>query len=210
MTAAERPLEHPLAAPARAWFETLRDRLCAAFEAIEDELDAGPHAALPPGRFERTAWDRPSETGQGGGGVMSVLRGGRDVVLAARFRLAKDADPVLLGRERERILAWRRARHPDWRSVPCAGSFFRNVEPVSTAGRRQAAGWFLEQAGASSMRVGGAAVFPRHANILIKADPACTAQDVYDLSVRMAAAVRERFGLELVREVETVGSFRDA
>ena len=62
---------HPLAAPARAWFESLRDRLCAAFEAIETELSAGPHAGLPPGRFERRAWQRP----EGGGGVMSVMRG---------------------------------------------------------------------------------------------------------------------------------------
>ncbi|WP_260987472.1 oxygen-dependent coproporphyrinogen oxidase [Roseomonas gilardii] len=62
---------HPLAAPARAWFESLRDRLCAAFEAIETELSAGPHADMPPGRFERRAWQRP----EGGGGVMSVMRG---------------------------------------------------------------------------------------------------------------------------------------
>ncbi len=56
---------------AKAWFSELRDRLCAVFEAIEDELVSGPHAHLPPGRFERTAWDRPG----GGGGVMSVMRG---------------------------------------------------------------------------------------------------------------------------------------
>ncbi|TQF78191.1 oxygen-dependent coproporphyrinogen oxidase [Elioraea sp. Yellowstone] len=56
---------------ARTWFEALRDRLCAAFEAIEDALAAGPHADLPPGRFQRTAWDRPG----GGGGVMSLMRG---------------------------------------------------------------------------------------------------------------------------------------
>jgi len=61
------PADHPLAARARAWFETLRDRLCAAFEAIEDEARPG----LPPGRFERSAWTRA----EGGGGVMAVMRG---------------------------------------------------------------------------------------------------------------------------------------
>jgi coproporphyrinogen III oxidase len=71
---------------ARASFEALRDRLCAAFEAIEDA--AGEGAACPassadggvgdgePGRFVRTAWSRPTPDGAGGGGgVMSVLRG---------------------------------------------------------------------------------------------------------------------------------------
>ncbi|MBU6498909.1 MAG: coproporphyrinogen III oxidase, partial [Rhodospirillales bacterium] len=68
--------------PARIWFEALRDRLCAAFEAIEGEeaaeragqdMTAGPAA---PGSFSRTSWQRPTETGApGGGGVMSVMRG---------------------------------------------------------------------------------------------------------------------------------------
>jgi coproporphyrinogen III oxidase len=62
-------------AEARAWFEALRDRICAAFEAIEDAL-IGTHADLPPGRFVRKAWERPSpDEAGGGGGVMSLMHG---------------------------------------------------------------------------------------------------------------------------------------
>ncbi len=54
-----------------AWFTALRDRICAAFEAIEDEFVAERAGAGAPGRFERTPWRRP----EGGGGEMSVMRG---------------------------------------------------------------------------------------------------------------------------------------
>jgi coproporphyrinogen III oxidase len=63
-------------ADTRAWFEGLRDRICAEFEKIEGEL-TGTHRELPPGKFERKAWQRErGETGEDrGGGVMSVMRG---------------------------------------------------------------------------------------------------------------------------------------
>jgi coproporphyrinogen III oxidase len=62
---------------ARAWFESLRDRICAAFEAIEETLPASaPLADRPAGRFDRTAWARPTDDGhEGGGGVISLMRG---------------------------------------------------------------------------------------------------------------------------------------
>jgi len=60
-------------ARAEAWFHGLRDRICAAFEGLEDRQTTGPHADLSPGRFERTPTTRPG----GGGGIMSVMRGGR-------------------------------------------------------------------------------------------------------------------------------------
>lgn len=56
---------------AQSWFRQLRDEICAALEAIED--DAGGDA--PAGRFERTSWERPDPSGDGGGGTMSVLKG---------------------------------------------------------------------------------------------------------------------------------------
>lgn len=60
-------------ARAGAWFRDLRDQICAAFDALEDAQTSGPFADLPAGRFERTPTERPG----GGGGEMSVMRGGR-------------------------------------------------------------------------------------------------------------------------------------
>jgi coproporphyrinogen III oxidase len=61
-------------AEASAWFAELRDRICAEFERLEDEID-GPNAerfaGQGPGRFERRAWERPG----GGGGVIALMHG---------------------------------------------------------------------------------------------------------------------------------------
>jgi len=54
---------------ARRWFESLRDRICAEFEAIEAE--AGSDA-----RFEYRPWNRDGDPqGKGGGGVQGLIKG---------------------------------------------------------------------------------------------------------------------------------------
>ena len=84
-------------ARARAWFEALRDDICAAFERLEDDAPAMDwHAGMAPGRFVRTPWERTDHTAKqpisglpeigtssagsakadpGGGGVMAMMRG---------------------------------------------------------------------------------------------------------------------------------------
>ncbi|MDP3660380.1 oxygen-dependent coproporphyrinogen oxidase [Phenylobacterium sp.] len=57
-------------ARSRAWFDTLRDRLVAEFERLEDEAPADLYPGEA-GRFELKPWVREA----GGGGVMGFLRG---------------------------------------------------------------------------------------------------------------------------------------
>ncbi len=62
-------------ARARAWFERLRDDICAAFERLEDEAPAELYPGRP-GRFVRSPWERTDHSGaKGGGGVMGIMHG---------------------------------------------------------------------------------------------------------------------------------------
>jgi len=129
----------------------------------------------------------------------SILKQGDDVLLDARLRLKK-CDVAEMKVEQDRIMQLRRSKHPDWHTMPCAGSIFKNIEPTSAADRRQAAGWFLEEVGARDFSVGKARLFEKHANIII-ADPGSTAKNVFDLTEKMIAAVQEKFGFTLEREL---------
>jgi UDP-N-acetylmuramate dehydrogenase len=133
----------------------------------------------------------------------SKLKETGEIVLSATFELPKVGKSIMQA-ERDRIMQFRKDHHPDWHKEPCAGSVFRNIEPTSAAERRQAAGRFLEEADAKTMRVGGARLYEKHANIIV-ADPGCTAQDVWELSEKMAAAVKDKFDITLIREVRFLG-----
>ena len=59
----------PMTARARAWFESLRDRICAEFEQIEAEAGS-------PARFEYLTWNREEEGNPNpGGGTRGVMKG---------------------------------------------------------------------------------------------------------------------------------------
>ncbi|MCP4572346.1 MAG: UDP-N-acetylmuramate dehydrogenase [bacterium] len=125
------------------------------------------------------------------------LREAGHVLLEATLRLGR-GDLDAAGRVRDDHLADRRAKHPV--DLPCAGSWFRNLPPAEPGGRRRAAGELLEKAGAKAMSEGDAAVFAKHANIVVNRGAATGAQ-VDRLVRRMQTAVREQFGVDLVEEV---------
>ena len=61
-------------ARARAWFESLRDQIFAAFELLEDEAPRDLYPGAP-GRFERKPWRRGDGSKDEGGGVAGLMRG---------------------------------------------------------------------------------------------------------------------------------------
>jgi UDP-N-acetylmuramate dehydrogenase len=134
------------------------------------------------------------------------------VLLSCRLQLAP-GERDAIQREMEERLETRRVKHPDWRTEPTAGSYFKNLPPDwqvpgakhSPGTRRVAAGQLLEECGCRGLRVGEAEVYAKHANIIVNAGRA-TAADVLALAAEMKARVRERFGVRLEEEVMFLGA----
>ncbi len=135
----------------------------------------------------------------------SIFKSNNWVVLSVKIVL-KPGNKKELKKERDYILLERSLKHPDWKKIPTAGSFFKNIEPTSKAGIRQSAGWFLDKAGCKKFKVGGARVFEKHANIIISHGKT-KAEDVLALSDMMKKAVKDKFNIDLVREVRLLGEF---
>jgi UDP-N-acetylmuramate dehydrogenase len=118
----------------------------------------------------------------------------------------------------EAVIAIRRSKLPDPAQLGNAGSFFKN--PVVEAGRfeairathpdvvaypaeggyKLAAGWLIERAGWKGHRRAGCGVHDRQALVLVNHGTA-TGAEVYALSSDIVHSVKERFGVELEREV---------
>ena len=135
----------------------------------------------------------------------SSLKKSNTIILDAILTITPNNSKNLL-KERKEILTLRQEKHPNLKTHPCAGSFFRNIKPSSAAHKRQSTGWLLEQIIDKSLNVGGAKLFHKHANIIIK-DKNCSSDDVYNLSLKMKKIVQDKCNITLVREVRLVGEF---
>jgi len=120
------------------------------------------------------------------------LRG--HIVIAARFRTQAD-DPAAVRARTDAIQAQRKAEQPY--GVRSLGSVFKNP-PGDHAGR------LVEACGLKGARIGGAEISPKHANFVTNVDSA-TAAEVLALVDMAQWTVRERFGVELEREIIVAG-----
>lgn len=126
----------------------------------------------------------------------SVLKKKHLIILKAVFRLRR-GDRRAINAAVEENLGKRKRRHPAPKTA-YPGSYFKN--PVSPDGSKVAAGYLLEKVGAKELSVGGAAVFPGHANFILNLGRA-RAQDVLRLADELKARVKKEFGIKLEEEV---------
>ena len=111
-------------------------------------------------------------------------------VAAVEVELQLDpGDPAAVAAQRGQY----RARRLDLGGRRSAGSVFRN--PAADA-----AGRLLDAAGCKGLRVGGAEVFARHANVIVT-EPGATASDVLALMTIMRERVLKMQGAELTAEI---------
>ncbi len=129
----------------------------------------------------------------------TILQKTGGIVTRAVLRLHRgDAEPAL-----RRVAELNQKR---WASLPSgpgnAGSIFKNP-PGDFAGR------LIEACGLKGARAGAAEISPKHANVIVNTGGA-RAADVLDLMLRARSAVRERFGVELQREIVLAGDLAEA
>lgn len=126
----------------------------------------------------------------------SVIKHNKDIVLKAYLRLKPKESAEALN-ETLQILKSRAGTQPSGR---CSGSFFKNPDPFI---REKKAGFLLDQAGCKGLQVGGAKVSDLHANWIMNTGNA-SFQDILELSKLMQQKVKERFGIDLEREVQLI------
>ncbi|HEX4563126.1 MAG TPA: UDP-N-acetylmuramate dehydrogenase [Solirubrobacteraceae bacterium] len=125
-----------------------------------------------------------------------------EVVVGASFALRR-ADPASVSATLADMRARRHEAQPQ--GIRTFGSTFKNPGDARVAGLT--AGMLLEQSGCSGLAVGAARFSPKHANFIENTGDARTS-DVVAVMAAGRAAVKERFGVELEPEVQTLGDVR--
>ena len=114
-------------------------------------------------------------------------------------------DPARLREAARASLAFRKRTQP--LHLPSAGCLFQNPDPARDRLPPDvpcSAGALIDRAGLKGARVGGAVVSGVHANFVVN-EGGATAADIVHLAEHVARVVRDRFGVELRREIVTLG-----
>jgi UDP-N-acetylmuramate dehydrogenase len=118
------------------------------------------------------------------------------VVTEAHLRLER-GDKMQICQRMAEVLKHKRDTQP--LGTRSAGCVFKNP------GSERAAAWLIDQSGLKGLRVGGAQVSPRHANLIVNHQKA-TARDVLGLIQEVRREVLLRWGTPLQLEVRVLGA----
>ncbi len=120
------------------------------------------------------------------------------------------------------VISIRQSKLPDPKAIGNAGSFFKNPTiPLSQYQDLQKhfenipgypngdsvkvpAGWLIEQAGWKGKQIGNVASHQLQALVIINATGTATGKEIFDFSTMIIDSVKEKFGIELEREVNIV------
>ena len=128
----------------------------------------------------------------------SKLKSSRDILLSVVFKLKKGNSKSIEDKMRKN-LAQRSIRVPN--RMKTAGCYFKNPQ---VNGKIIPAGRLLEEVGAKNLCVGDAAIYDKHANIVVNLGKA-RAKDVKSLADILKRRVKERFKIKLEEEVVFLG-----
>ena len=134
----------------------------------------------------------------------SRLQESREVLLSATFGVSPGEPQALRATARE-SLAFRKRTQP--LESPSAGCIFQNPEPGRDHvpdGIPWSAGALVDRAGLKGVAVGGARVSPAHGNFIVN-EGSATAAEIRQLIARCRETVREKFGVELRKEIVYLG-----
>ena len=133
----------------------------------------------------------------------SLLKRTKEVVIDTLLELSPGEKTEIKSRIEE-ILAIREKKHPI--EGNSAGSFFKNIPDPNEKYGKLPAGRLLEEVGCKGLKVGGAQVYEKHANIIVNTGNA-TSSDIRKLADIMKERVSEKFGILLEEEVIQIGQF---
>ena len=120
------------------------------------------------------------------------------------------------------VIAIRRSKLPDPKEIGNAGSFFKNpiiskqsyqeikqdhddcpFYPIDSETVKVPAGYLIEKCGWKGKRFGDAGVHRNQALVLVNYGSA-TGQEIFELSEKIQISVKEKFGVQLEREVNII------
>ncbi|MEM9886870.1 MAG: UDP-N-acetylmuramate dehydrogenase [Bacteroidota bacterium] len=150
---------------------------------------------------------------------INISYGAIHEVLKAKGRTASE---ISIQDVSEAVIAIRQKKLPDPKVLGNSGSFFKNPEitlaqfqelhqqfpeivhyPLPTGKIKIPAGWLIEQCGWKGKRVGNTGAYKKQALVLVNYGGA-SGQEVYQLAQKIAASVEEKFGIQIVPEVNVI------